>query len=207
MDKWHKILLASTLILGIMVLLQRCNSECPDISIEKKTVVSHETVIDTTFIEVEKPVYRYFSMPVPAPYRDSVIDTFYVQSFLDEDFDEVFRYASIYEDSIRDDTATLYYKLKIRGILDEVKLGYKLNKISMVNRTDVIETEVTRRIKGRTALYFGMDIGGNKDQFGHMAPMVELHTWRYNYNVGYNLIDKSFIVGMRMRIAKKRKIL
>lgn len=202
MDKLHKGLAIALLIAIAVIFLQKCGSDCPELIVGKKEIVSHVIHYDTVLVEIETPVYRYFKVPVPTPYRDTV--TFL--SFMDEDFDDLPLDIMIYEDSVKDDTVTIYYRLKVRGVLDQIGIGYGLHKSYLITKTETIETEVTKRIKHKLGIYAGLDVGGNLNELNHFTPIIELSTWKWNYNVGYNLMNKSVIIGARIRIGKKRSI-
>lgn len=206
MDKAHKILSVSLLAAIAIIFLQRCGSDCPELETEKRVVVSHTTEIDTQIVYVEVPKYRYFDVSVPKPYRVEVLDTTHILSFMDEDFDDLIPGTLMYEDSVTNDTVSLHYKLKIRGILEQISLGYKVHQGYLITKTEIIETEVTKKIKHKLGIYAGLDIGGNLGEFNHFTPTIELSTWKWNYNVGYNLMNSSVIFGARIRIGKKRSI-
>ena len=203
MDGYHKAL-GGLLVLALIYILflQQCGSgqRCPEII--KIDTVLNITVYDTTWYDTTR--YKYLTVNIPKPYYDTVL--IYRENFdeLDSEDDFVLKYAAIYEDSIKNDTISIYYRAKVRGYLDEFTLGYKIFAPYYIESITTIETEITKekRFKG---FYAGLDVGGNKSSFTHFSPTLELATRRYNYNIGYNLMDKSLIVGMRARLRFKRR--
>lgn len=191
MDNWQKVSWG-LLVLALLyiVFLQQCN-KCDPEYIEIDTV-SNVTVIDTHWFDTTR--YRYITVSIPKPYYDTVEIARpagnYFDDFNESEDDFVLKYAAIYEDTIKNDTISIYYRAKVRGYLDELKLGYKIYAPFYIESITTIQTEITRekRFKG---LYLGLDVGGNKSQFSHFSPTLELATRKYNYNVGYNLMDLS----------------
>ena len=206
MDKWHKALGIFLLVAIAVIFLQKCGKDCPELIVDKKEIVSHKTTIDTTWIEM--PKYRYFEIPVPKPYYDTtfIYDTIPFLSFMDGDFDDLPDRPLIYEDTIKRDTLSLCYRLEIRGALEKITLGYKLAPTYSIIKTEIIETETTKKIKYSHGFYAGLDIGGNLGEFNHFSPTIEMATRKYNYNLGYNLMNNSVILGVRVRIGKKSAI-
>lgn len=206
MDGWHKGL-GGLLILALIYILflQQCGGgqRCPEIT--KIDTVLNVTVYDTTWFDTTR--YKYLTVKIPMPYYDTVrvpIPTGNYFNEFDQEDDFVLKYPAIYEDSITNDTISIYYRAKVRGYLDEFKLGYKIYAPYSIEKLTIVQTEITRE-KRFNGFYIGLDVGGNKTSFSHFAPMLEVATRKYNYNVGYNLMDQSLIVGMRARLRFKRK--
>ena len=203
MDGWHKAL-GGLLVLALIYILflQQCGSgkRCPEII--KIDTVLNITVYDTTWYDTTR--YKYLTVNIPKPYYDTVLIQRENFDELDSEDNFVLKYAAIYEDSIKNDTISIYYRAKVRGYLDEFTLGYKIFAPYYIESITTIETEITkeRRFKG---FYAGLDVGGNKSSFTHFSPTLELATRRYNYNIGYNLMDNSLIVGVKVRLRFKRK--
>ena len=206
MDKWHKILGISLLIAIAIIFLKNCGSDCPELIIDKKEIVSRTEHIDSQIVEIEVKKYKYIDVEVPVYRYYDIFDTTHILTFMDEGFDDLGLRALIYEDSVTDDTVSLHYKIKVYGPLEQISLGYKVHKGYLITKTEIIETEVTKKIKHRLGFYVGLDVGGNLNEFNHFTPVIELSTWKWNYNVGYNLMNKSVIIGARIRIGKKRII-
>lgn len=206
MDGWHKAL-GGLLVLALIYILflQQCGSGQRYPEIIKIDTVLNVTVYDTMWYDTTR--YKYLTVNIPKPYYDTVrIDMpgNYFDEFNESEDNFVLKYPAIYEDSIKNDTISIYYRAKIRGYLDEFTLGYKIFAPYYIESITTIQTEITkeRRFKG---FYAGLDVGGNKSSFTHFSPTLELATRRYNYNIGYNLVDNSLIVGMRARLSFKRK--
>lgn len=212
MDNGHKILggiLVAALI--YIIFLQGCgNDPCPEI--KDTTIVT--TVIDTNWFDTTK--VHWTSQSVPIPYFDTMYSPEIAaliekgrNAFVkDEDFDQAFilKYPAIYIDTIRFDTVELYYRAKVRGYLDVIKIGYRLRKPFSVTRTDVFQVNVSEPTKNRyTALYLGMDVGGNKDSFNHFKPELTLSLKNTSYSIGYNIPDKSITAGGKIRILPFRR--
>ena len=177
MDNLHKGL-GGTLILALIyiVFLQQCRS--PEIA-ETETIRTDtiKNTIDYTWLDtntfklipaiVPKPIYLTAKTDTEAILKALNIDLS-ISEIKNEDFDQDFilKYPATYQDIISDDTVSIHYTAKIRGYLDDIKIGYKLLQPFLVERTTLIETEVTKKGKGCTGLYIGLDVGGNKQSFG-----------------------------------------
>lgn len=200
-------ILGSLLVVALVyiVFLQGCGGK-RQVETEVVTVirVDSSTYIDT--IRFDTTTFKYVTVNIPQPYYDTVRIPMPAGNYFDDfddDTDFIFQYASIYEDTIKkNDSIQLYYRAKVRGYLDELTLGYKIFTPFYIEKTTLIETEVVKN-KRFQGFYIGMDVGGNMQSFNHLAPMLELSTQRYNYNAGFNLMNKSVIVGMRVKIGKK----
>lgn len=155
------------------------------------------TIYDTIWHDTAR--FKYIAVNVPRPYYDTILVK--INDFEDFDQDFILKYPAIYTDIISDDTVSIEYTARVRGYLDDIKIGYKLLQPLLIEQTTLIETEVTKREKTRPVhLYIGIDIGANKDKFGYFAPELELTTRRYNYSAGFNILDKSLIIGLKRRI-------
>ncbi|MGR3177841.1 MAG: hypothetical protein ACUZ8E_07265 [Candidatus Anammoxibacter sp.] len=204
MDNWHKGL-GGLLVLALIYILflQQCGSKCNPEIIEVDTVLN-VTVYDTTWYDTTR--YKYLTVIIPKPHYDTIripakiLDNYFNE--FDDFFDNDFQYPAIYEDTITNDTISIYYRAKVTGSLDEFTLGYKIYAPFYIESITTIQTQITRR-KRFQGFYLGLDVGGNMQSFNHFAPMLELSTHRYNYNAGFNLMNKSVIVGMRVKIGKK----
>lgn len=196
MDKWHKGLVGALILALICIIfLQQCRKS-PEIETEivKVDTTIYITIYDTLWHDTTR--FNYFDVPIPKPYYDTVLVK--VNDFdFDEDF--ILKYPATYTDIISDDTVSIEYTLLVRGYLDDIKIGYKLLQPFLIEQTTLIETEVTKRERS-THLYIGIDIGANKDKFGYFTPELELTTRRYNYSAGFNILDKSVIIGLKRRI-------
>ena len=200
MDNWHKGL-GGLLVLALIYILflQQCGTKCTPEIIEVDTVLN-VTVYDTTWYDTTR--YKYLTVNIPKPYYDTVKIAIPKGNYFDDFFDNDFQYPAIYEDTITNDTISIYYRAKVTGSLDEFTLGYKIYAPFYIESITTIQTQVTRQ-KRFQGFYLGLAVGGNESSFNHFAPMLELSTHRYNYNAGFNLMNRSIIVGMRVKIGKK----
>ena len=201
MDNWHKGL-GGLLVLALIYILflQQCGTKCDPEIIEVDTV-TNVTVYDTIWFDTTR--YNYITVNIPKPYYDTIEVARPAGNYIDE-FNTDPVYASIYEDTIKNDTLSIYYRAKVRGSLDELTFGYKIYTPYYIEKLTTITTEITRE-KRFQGIYIGMDVGGNKSQFSHLAPMLGLVTRRYTYDLGYNIMDNSLIVGMKAKIRLRKR--
>ncbi|KKN36699.1 hypothetical protein LCGC14_0770870 [marine sediment metagenome] len=209
-DKGHKVLggLLGVAII-IAVLLGTCKRPSGEVCLEIKDTTITTTVNDTNWHDTT--IVHWDSKPVPVPY----FDTMYPPEILEliergrnafvrgEDFDESFilKYPAIYIDTIYFDTVAVYYRAKVRGYLDAIKVGYRLRKPFSITQTDIYRIEVSEPAKKRyTVLYLGLDVGGNKDSFGYFKPELSLMMKNTSYSVGYNIPDKSITAGAKIKL-------
>ena len=203
MDNLSKIL-GGLLIIALIyiVFMQGCNKHKftnPEI-IEIDTV-RNEITVDTIRVINTDTVYKYISIKVPVPYRD----TGYVPKETIDNFDDfTIKQPWIYEDTIRDDTMSINYWIRSWGYIDSISVGYRPLAQYYIEEKSVLELEVTKK-KRFNGFYMGLDVGIGKDGLTHTAPMMELSTAKVNYNAGFDLMDKSVIFGVRVGINKKHK--
>lgn len=209
-DKGHKVLgglLGIAIIVAI--LLGYCKRPSGEICLEIKDTTIVTIVYDTNFFDTMR--VHWTSKSVPVPY----FDTMYPPEIMEliergrnafvrnEDFDQDFilKYPALYIDTIKFDTVEIYYNAKVRGYLDAINLGYRLRKPFSITQTDVYSINVIETAKNRhTALYLGLDVGGNKDKFGYFKPEATLTTKNASYSVGYNIPDKSITAGAKIKL-------
>lgn len=207
MDNLNKVL-GSLLVVALVyiVFLQGCGGK-REIKTEVITIkrVDSSTYVDTVKFPVKE--FEYVKVRIPIPYYDTIRIVMPSGNYF-EDFDEresdcdfMLKYASIYEDTIKNDTISLYYRAKVRGYLDELKIGYKIFTPYYIKSITTIETEIVKR-KAFNGIYLGMDVGIGKDGLTHLAPMLEVSTAKINYNGGFDFNDKSVMVGLRFKLGK-----
>lgn len=197
MDTWHKGL-GALLILALIyiVFLQQCR-KCPDMETVKIDTTKYITIYDTLWHD--STAFKYVYKSVPKPYYDTVRIT--IEDFDNMDADFVLKYPAIYQDIITDDTISIEYTAVVRGYLDKITIGYKFLQPFLIEKTTLIETEVTKVKKKRlTGLYIGLDAGGNKESFGYFKPEVTLSLRKTHYSIGYNIPDKSITAGIKIKI-------
>ena len=207
MNNTSKILGGLLLIALIyIVFLQGCGGKRKvETEIVTITRIDSVTVVDTVKFKVKE--FEYVTVNIPVPYYDTVriaIPSGNYFDFDESDCEFILKYASIYEDTIKNDTISLYYRAKVRGYLDELTLGYKIFTPFYIEKTTIIETEITKEAKKKSfnGLYLGMDVGIIKDSLSHLTPTLEASFRRFNYSIGFDLMDKDIIVGARFKLGK-----
>ena len=207
MDNLNKIL-GSLLVVALLyiVFLQGCGGKREvKTEVVTITVVDSVTVVDTNYFDTTS--FKYVTVNISMPYYDTVRIAIpsgnYFEDFDDResDCDFILKYPAIYEDTIKNDTISIYYRATVRGYLDELKIGYKIFTPYYIEKITTIETEVVKR-KAFNGFYLGMDMGIGKDGLTHVAPMLEVSTAKINYNAGFDFNDKSVIVGLRFKLGK-----
>jgi len=200
MDNASKIL-GGALILALIyiIFLKGCGDKhsCPKSEIVLVDTVRNEITIDTIRIVNTDTIYKYISIKVPVPYRDTV----YLKDNYDNFDDFTVERPWIYEDTISDDTMSINYWVRSWGYIDSISVGYRPLAQYYIEKKSVLELEVTKR-KAFNGFYFGMDVGIGKDGLSHVAPMLEVSTAKINYNGGFDFNDKAVIVGARFKIGK-----
>lgn len=202
MDNKHIFLSVIIALLIYVLFKQGCgSSNGPGEVVIKIDTVRYETVYDTTWYDTTK--FKYITVNVPMPYYDTTI--VYKSIYSANDFDQIMKHPSIYEDSmVKDDTVIIHYKATVRGYLDKMELGYKITKPALVISNTILETEVTK-MKKNIGLYIGLDAAANSNGLTHLAPMLELVTHKMTFNTGYDLNDQSYVIGARARISFRKK--
>ena len=204
MNNLNKIL-GGLLVVALVyiVFLQGCGGK-REVKTQVVTIirVDSSTYIDT--VSFDTTSFKYITVRIPQYYYDTIRVLDYLEDFDESDCDFILNYASIYEDTIKNDTISIYYRAKVRGYLDELTLGYKIFTPYYIQKTTLIETEVTKELKKKAfqGFYVGMDVGIGKDGLTHVAPMLEVSTTKVNYNAGFDLNDKSVIVGARFKLGR-----
>lgn len=204
MSSLEKILSVLLTIAIIIILLMR---SCGDKRVVETEVVTIIRVDSSTYVDTvrfDTTEFKYITVKIPQYYYDTIKIATPSGNYFDNDYfdDDDVQYSTIYEDTIKNDTIAIYYRASVRGYLDELILGHKIFTPFYIEKTTLIVTEITKQ-KQFQGFYLGLDVGGNMQSFNHLAPMLELSTQRYNYNAGFNLMNKSLIVGMRVKIGKK----
>lgn len=203
LNKILAVLLGAALI--YIIILQGCGSGSNGSGeVIYRDTVKYEAFIDTIWLPTEDTIYKYITVKVPKPYFDTtyVVDT--IQKYTIEDFEDFIARPQIYEDTISDDTVSIYYKAVVWGYMEDIKLGYKPEQQYTIVETRTLETNTTK-VKQPLGLYIGLDAAANAGGLTHLAPMVELATAKMTYNAGYDLNDQSFVIGARARINFRKR--
>ena len=83
-----------------------------------------------------------------------------------------------------------------------INFSYKVKKFEFREKIVIRDSTVVEKIK--TKFYFGALIGGNQKSF-IFAPKIDMLSKKgIIYSGGYDLINKSFILGMSKKISLKR---
>jgi len=209
MDNGHKILSGFLAIAIIIIVLMRSCGNKPINDSAEMTIsidtVRHETVYDTTWHDTTTFTYITVETPKIKYVTEYIYDTISLPTYSEEDFDEMMRHPAVYEDTrIQDDTVHLYYKATVRGYLDKIKLGYKIVKPFLIESNTIIETEITK-VKRPISFYMGLDVGANASGPTYFAPMAEIVAPKMSYNAGFDIINKSIVIGVKSRISFRRK--
>ena len=203
MDSKVKIL-GGTLILALIyiIFLKGCGDKhsCPTYEIIEVDTIRNEITIDTIVIVNTDTVYKYISIKVPVPYRDTI----YVPKVIDSFDDFITEQPWIYEDTIRDDTMSINYWIRSWGYIDSISVGYRPLARYYIEEKSVLELQVTKR-KRFNGMYGGFDVGVSKSGIVHFSPTLEASGQRFSVNIGYDVYDKAFIGGIKTRIRLKRE--
>ena len=202
-DSRHRILGGLLAVAIIVIVLMR---GCGPVNDTTETVIRidtvlHETVYDTTWYDTT--IFKYITVRVPVPYYDTTI--VYESMYTQNDFDQMMKHPSIYEDSIiKDDTIHLKYRATVRGYLDKMELGYKIVKPFLVESNTVTDIEITK-VKRPISFYIGLNAGANASGPTQFSPMAELATRKMSYSLGYDILSSSVVVGIKAHISFRRK--
>jgi len=167
--------------LGIYILfLQQCgdNQPCEDTVTTTIDTVYKQGRSDTTFIEVEKPIYIRVEIPVPT--------TITVNT--PEGPLEVREYTSSISDSLISGTIVS----QVDGVLVSQVLNYVPLFPKYINRVDTFIVDRTNTIvKQKNYIGIGAEIGGTSATV-NVSPKLSLVTKKgYIYSYRYGLLDKS----------------
>lgn len=185
--KWTEALLL--FIIGVLVYVlifgDGCNSGSKNIiSSDTTTVITYDTTwFDTT---------RFHSVSVPAPV--TYYDTTYIK-IVGEDTTVI--NASIYQDTVKNDSVSIFYKAEVFGTLNDLQLGYKLT-YPTINRTETITIENTTQRPLRS-FYLGVEADiTHLNYFAAKATFNMDNGW--SIEGGYDFKGKSIILGGKRRI-------
>lgn len=139
---------------------------------------------DTTYFDSTR--IKYLNVPV----TKNVYDTSY---FLDT----LRIYTTIYTDTVRDDSVSIYYKAEVDGVLTNLDLGYILT-FPVINKTETILVKETVQ-KPLRSLYLGID--ADITNFNLLSPNALFCLDNgYAFGGGYDLKNKSIIVSFKKKI-------
>ena len=163
MNNLNKIL-GGLLVVALVyiVFLQGCRGK-REIKTETVTIIRIDSVTVTTIdtIRFDTTDFKYITVKIPQYYYDTIRASYYLEDFDESDCDFILKYASIYEDTIKNDTISIFYRARVRGYLDELTMGYKIFTPCYIEKTTLNETEVIKELKKKACqgFYVGMDLG------------------------------------------------
>lgn len=172
-------------IMGLMVGLPSCErkDKAPSakvISIDTTRRVKIELLIpDPVIIEKPTPVYitKYIqSEPDPPDFELDLLRT--------------------YTDTARFSALKIGYNIQTRGTLESLEFAPQYERETVYETVTIREREEAKPIRG---LYLGVAIGGNKSQFGTLAPGLDYVAPRVIIGANYNLIDAT----INVRVGRK----
>ena len=126
MGNLNKILGSLLIAALIYIIFQKgCGDKhsCPDPEIVTIISIDSSTFVDT--IRFDTTAFNYVTVNIPQYYYDTITIATPAGNYFDEfddDPDFILKYASIYEDTIKNDTISLYYRARVLGYLDELTL-------------------------------------------------------------------------------------
>lgn len=171
-------------ILGLLVKIPGCERD-PEVIKEIDTV---ETVtiklmqLDPIAVDIPEPekVYPYVP-PVPDP--------------PDYSLDQL----RTYIDTALFDGLSLAYTITTRGELQSAIFQPTFELETITNTITITNTE-KEKAKPLRGLYVGLNVGGNKTQFGTLAPQLDYVNQKNIFRANYNLIDQTINIGISRRI-------
>lgn len=195
MDKFKNyIILGLSIIVMILLLLKGCEKP----SVGKPTFIKGKEIVTVDTL------YRPYKVIEFKPKFYPKWDTTYVDTSLtDKPFEKDYLVRE-YNDSTYDSNLTIFSKSKVIGIIKEQKLSYRLKVplevLKTTSRVDTLET-----IKpSKWSLYGGLESGGNRTQF-NISPFLTLNARKASMTFRYGVLDKSYNIGVGIRILKSRK--
>ncbi len=115
--------------------------------------------------------------------------------------DSVLSLKRIYRDSIVDSNLVFHYNIETIGILSKFEPSYILKVPYSITHT--IEKTIQISQKSRVGVYGGLELGGNTKTF-NIAPFITVVDKKRNlYTFNYNLINKTYNIGVGFKISKK----
>lgn len=167
---WY-VLFLSGVAVGFLLFWQGCERET---KIVTETITKRDTVIvretpDPVVIDNPYPVYITKYVPTEPDPPDFNLDQ--LRTYIDT---AVF------------DGLTLGYEIKTRG---ELKGAVFRPTFERETITETITTNTIDNTKKARGLYIGLSIGGNKSQFGTLAPAAYYVNRKVMAGYNYNLVD------------------
>lgn len=177
------VLLVIGLVIGFML-----GSSCKR-SLPPETTSTTDTV---RIVEVQLVMLDPIAVDVPPP------DT--VEKYLPAQPDPIdFKLDMLrtYSDTVKFDGLRLGYQIKTRGQLQSAVFHPFFEQKTVIKTIKTTEYERAAPLKG---LFVGVNIGGNKTQFGTFGPQIDYVTSKNIYRANYNLIDGTVNIGISHKI-------
>lgn len=175
--------------LAIVLLLKQCSSPTKpkEVYIKGKEVVIHDTI--------------------PAPYKVVEFKTkYYPQVSIIEKVDTLLdaslcQYRRTYNDSLSNDSITIYTKISTIGLLESSKVSYRW-KLPTI-KTTISRTDTLIR-PSKFQFFVNSEIGENQDKL-NIYPGATLVYKKVELGYSYGLIDKTHNIRIGFRLFKSRK--
>lgn len=187
------IILGLFLTLGIVLSLKQCST--PKVNKDDSNtvkIVEKWDTINTTYKVVKfKTIYK--------PKWDTIRDIQPGEITQDSLF-----YVRSYNDSLTDSNLTIFTKVKVYGVLDGLKVDYRLKVPKYIEHTK--ETQITKTViqPSKVSLYIGIEASGSSTSFG-ISPFIDLNIKRVNIGARYNLLNKEVGIKVGYRLFKSNK--
>lgn len=188
------LLLVMTGVIMFLLLLKACekpSGNSKPIYTKGETVVKYDTILRPfKVVQISKQYYPKW-------------DTSYIDTTNHQTFEKDYLVRE-YSDSIPDSNLTIFRHSKVVGVIKEQDISYRLKTplevIKTLSRVDTLET-----IKpSKWNLYTGLETGGNLTQF-NISPFITLNARQASMTFRYGILDKSYNIGVGIRILKSRK--
>ncbi len=191
------------LALVYIVFLQGCGNRTTggdSVVTSVDTVLIEVLSVDTIVVTNTNTEYKYISVLVPAPFKDtSSRETVKTVDLFDDLLSEN---PWVYVDTIADDTMSLNYWIRSWGYIDSISIGYRPLKEYYIENRSLVKVETTK--EKNLSFYGGLNAGMNDSGLSFLEPNIELLTPKMGYKVGYDIVNRSVIGGVKFRLRWKR---
>lgn len=189
MNKFKNILILCLFtIIGILLLLQQCNSTKPkETFLKGKETIKYDTIkLPFKIVELQTKYY-------PQTIRFDTIE----KTKIDTNLCKISR---TYQDSIQDSSIVIYRTLKTTGTLDFIKTDYRLKNqvVKTINRTDTLVNP------SKISIYTGAGVVGNTSTLD-LVPFVGVNYKRVYVGGEYGILNKTIGIKVGFRIFKSKR--
>lgn len=185
------LIIGSAIIIMVLTLKIGCSNPFPKLEpithtiIQSDTVWSKDTLI--VFKSIKKPIH----------------DTLYILDSTRKDINiDSLLFIRIYNDSLVDSNLTLYSKVKVVGILDQLDLSYKLKSKPSLITNNITTTKIEFK-PNKIQIYTGIQLGGNKTSF-NISPFININIKKATIQYNYGVINNSHNIGVGYKIFNSR---